>query len=90
MNLEFDILVVVELIFQEITRHDDFDDSCEAWFCVTCTAYLDGSLKDFKVLEVDTYDQNKGRRFGSLLSEQTSNNPEKSPEFHSTTQNSEC
>lgn len=70
MNLEFDILVVVELIFQEITRHDDFDDSCEAWFRVTCTAYLDGSLEDFKVLEVDTYDQNKGRRFGSLLSEQ--------------------
>ena len=70
MKLDFDVLVVGEICFQEVTRHNDFEDNCSKWFRVTCSAEMNGSLKDFKIIDVDTYDRNKGKRFGNLLSDQ--------------------
>ncbi|MDG6162104.1 helix-turn-helix transcriptional regulator [Lactococcus formosensis] len=70
MKLDFDVLVVGEICFQEVTRHNDFEDNCSKWFRVTCSAEMNGSLKNFKITDVDTYDRNKGKRFGNLLSDQ--------------------
>lgn len=60
MNLEFDVLVVGELIFQEITRHNDFDDDCEAWFRVTCSAFLDANSRTLKYWKLTFMTKTRG------------------------------
>ncbi|MGH2214909.1 ImmA/IrrE family metallo-endopeptidase [Enterococcus faecalis] len=60
-DIEFDVLVSGAIYFSECDRHNDYEDSCNAWFRVNCRATIDGELKNFKVHDVETYDKKKNR-----------------------------
>ena len=60
-DIEFDVLVSGAIYFSECDRHNDYEDSCNAWFRINCQATIDGELKNFKVNEVEPYDKKKNR-----------------------------
>ncbi|UHP11162.1 hypothetical protein LAX80_005110 [Listeria marthii] len=60
-DIEFDVLVSGANYFNKCDRHNDYEDSCNAWFRVNCRATIDGELKNFKVHDVEAYDKKKNR-----------------------------
>lgn len=67
-DIEFDVLVSGAIYFSKCDRHNDYEDSCIAWFRINCRATIDGELKNFKVHEVKPYDK-KQNRFQRRLSD---------------------
>jgi len=53
--VKFDVIVSCEIEIEETVRRDRQVDAASQWFTLSCSAVLDGALKNFKVRAIDVY-----------------------------------
>lgn len=69
-DLEFDILCSVSIQMTEYSnRYGDTEDDYTVWFRISCSATLDGVLKNFTIKSVDPYQRGDKNLFKRKLSD---------------------
>lgn len=57
MKIEFDVVIDAEIEITEGDYHYDNLDQLHQWFMLKCTGDLDSNLEDFKIIEINIYNQ---------------------------------
>lgn len=58
-TLTFDAIVAAHIDIYQVTRHNDYQDTVEKWFRVSCSVDVADGFSNFKILNVDDeYDHN--------------------------------